>query len=97
MTGAMRAPTAVEAVQVSQQVQTAKRQLHEAQDRHASELLLARQAVHHKWKQFHELALKKKGKELEKALKDKDKEMEKKMDKEMKGKDKTRRLCTRRR
>ena len=90
MTGTMRAPTAAEALQLSQQVQTAERHLKEARELHASEVLLARQTVHYEWRQFYELALKEKDKEkdkeMEKALKEKDKEMEKALkekDKEM--------------
>ena len=86
MTGATRAPTYAEALHLAQQVQNAERQLKEACERHADELLLARQEVHYKWKQFHELAMKEKDKELEKEMektimymreKDKEKEMEK--------------------
>ena len=90
MTGTMRAPTAAEALQLSQQVQTAERRLKEAQECHGSELLRVRQEVHYEWKQFYKSLLKEKEmeKEMEKALKEKDKEMEKEMEKALKEKDK---------
>ena len=91
MTGAMRAPTADKALQLSQQVQTAERQLQEALTRHADELLRARQAVHYEWKQFYEKELKEKehiNKDKEKELKEMEKMNEDK-EKELKEKEKT--------
>ena len=84
MTGAMRAPTASEALQLAQQVQTAERHLKEARELHVSELLQARQKVHYDWKKFYELALKEKDKEMEKEKEKDEKEMDEEMEKDLK-------------